>query len=95
MFMFGAESAIRPDSLQRAGALGLLQQLLVRFRNDVATLDADFLTSDNLILSHGVRSVCSRESVLCTFWEVYSVYTSVGFSELRLNGRENGTKKSI
>ena len=26
--MFGAESAIRPDSLQRAGALGLLHRLL-------------------------------------------------------------------
>ena len=26
--MFGAESAIRPESLQRAGALGLLHRLL-------------------------------------------------------------------
>ena len=28
VFVFGAESEIRPDSLQRAGALGLLHRLL-------------------------------------------------------------------
>ena len=33
--VFGTESAIRPDSLQRAGASGLWHQLLVRFGNDV------------------------------------------------------------
>ena len=37
LFVFGTESAIRPDSLQRAGASGLLHQLLVRFGNDVET----------------------------------------------------------
>ena len=41
--MFGAESTIRRDSLQRAGASGLLHQLLVRFGNDVETLDDEAL----------------------------------------------------
>ena len=41
--MFGAGSAIRPDSLQRAGTSGLWHQLLVRFGNDVETLEDDAL----------------------------------------------------
>ena len=36
--VFGVESATRPDS-KRAGASGLLLPLLVRFGNDVETLD--------------------------------------------------------
>ena len=46
LLVFGAESAIRPDSLQRAGALGLLHQLLVRFGNDVGTLDDEALRDE-------------------------------------------------
>ena len=46
----------------------------------------------NFISSHGMPSVCSREKVCCdTLQEVYSVYTSVAFSDLRLTGRENAT----
>ena len=46
----------------------------------------------NFISSHGVPSVCSREKVCCdTLQEVYSVYTSVAFSDLRLTGRKNAT----
>ena len=41
--MFGTESTIRRDSLQRASASGLLHQLLVRFGNDVETLDDEAL----------------------------------------------------
>ena len=37
--VFGAEPAIQPDSLQRAAASGLWHQLLVRFGNDVETLE--------------------------------------------------------
>ena len=37
--MFGAESAIRPDSLQRAGALGLLRRLLAMDVVDAEGLD--------------------------------------------------------
>ena len=39
--MSGAESAIRPDSLQRAGALGLLRQLLAMDVVDAGGFDDD------------------------------------------------------
>ena len=45
--MLGAESTIRPDSLQRVGASGLLHQLLVRFGNDVETLDDEALGDES------------------------------------------------
>ena len=38
-FVFGGESAIRPDSLQRAGALGLLHQLLTMDVEDAEGLE--------------------------------------------------------
>ena len=37
--MFGAETAIRPDSLQRVGALGLLRRLLAMDVLDAEGLD--------------------------------------------------------
>ena len=37
--MFGAESAIRPDSLQRAGARGLLHRLLAMYVVEAEGLD--------------------------------------------------------
>ena len=45
--MFGAESAIRPDSLQRAGALGLLQRLLAMDVVDAEGLEDGAEGEDN------------------------------------------------
>ena len=44
--VFGADSALRPDSPQRGSALGLWHQLLVRFGNDVETLDDEALGNE-------------------------------------------------
>ena len=61
--MFGAESAIQTDALQRAGSSGLLHhQRLVRFGNDVETLDDEALGDEwsdgkgtNLTLSNDIK----------------------------------------
>ena len=60
--VFGAESAIRPHSLQRAGASGLLHQLLVRLENDGETwMTRHWVTSErdgegtNLTLSNDIK----------------------------------------
>ena len=45
--MFGAESAIRPDSLQRAGAPGLLHQLLAMDVADAEGLEEGAEGEDN------------------------------------------------
>ena len=58
--MFGAESAIRPDLLQRAGASGLWHQLLVRLGNDVETLD-DEAMGDECIVGKGTNSMLSND----------------------------------
>ena len=56
--VFGAESAIRPDSLPRAGAHGLLHRLLVRCGTDVETLDDEALGDEwsEGKLTNGIRS---------------------------------------
>ena len=58
--MFGAESATRPDSLQRAGALGLRHQLLVRFGKDIETLDDEAL-GDELSDGKGTHGMLSND----------------------------------
>ena len=45
--LFGAESAIRPDSLQRAGALGLLHRFLTMDVEDVEGLEEGAESEDN------------------------------------------------
>ena len=57
---FGAGSAIRSDSLQRAGALGLRHQLLVRFGNDVETLDDEAL-GDECSDGKGTNGILSND----------------------------------
>ena len=51
--VFGADSGIWSDSLQRTGASGLLHQLLVRFRYVVETMDDEALCDE---LSVGKRT---------------------------------------
>ena len=55
--MFGAELAIRPDSLHRAGALGLWHQLLVPFGKNVETLDVGGELSDGT----GINGMLSND----------------------------------
>ena len=73
--VFGAESAIRPDSLQRAGASGLWHQLLVRFGNDVETLDDEALGDEcsvgkgtNLMLSNDIKDRMRMRVVMTTIF---------------------------
>ena len=61
---------MRPDSLQRAGASGLLHQLLVRFGTDVETLDEEALGDEwsdgkgtNLTLSDDIKD--TRRECAC------------------------------
>ena len=63
--MFGAESAIRPDSLQRAGALGLLHRLLVRFGTDVETQEDEALGDEwsEGKLTNGIQSNDIRDKM--------------------------------